>query len=32
MAEFIDRYSLLLEGMDVEVLRFEIMFQEMYSY
>jgi hypothetical protein len=32
-AEFIDRYPMLLEGMDVEALRFEITFPtEMYSY
>lgn len=32
-AEFIDRYPLLLEGMNVEALRFEITFPtEMYSY
>lgn len=32
-AEFIDRYPMLLEGMDAEALRFEITFPtEMYSY
>lgn len=32
-AEFIDRYPMLVEGMDVEALRFEITFPtEMYSY
>jgi hypothetical protein len=32
-AEFIDQYPMLLEGMDVEALRFEIVFPvEMYSY